>query len=97
MSFDPLTTGIESKDLGGNINVYPNPTQGKFTYNIDLPEASDLIIELVNSSGQVLYRNEVSGAYSFSEEVDARFYANGIYYLKVNDGKQVRIKKVVVF
>jgi hypothetical protein len=96
MSFTELSTGIENKNLSGNINVYPNPTQGKFTYNIDIPEASDLIIELVNSSGQVIYRNEVKGAYTFSEEIDSRLYANGVYYLKVNDGKEVIIKKVVV-
>jgi hypothetical protein len=54
-------------------------------------------VELVNTSGQVIYRNEVSGAYTFSEEIDARFYANGVYYLKVIDNEGVKVKKVVFY
>jgi hypothetical protein len=97
LSFEELTTGIDETDLTGEISVYPNPTHGKFRYSISLGEPSDLIIELVNTSGQVVYRNEVTGAYTFSEELDARFYANGVYYLKVNDGKEIKIKKLVVY
>jgi hypothetical protein len=96
MSFEELSTGVDETGLGSNLVVYPNPTQGKFTVSISNPEAADLTLELVNISGQVVYRNEVKSVYSYNEEIDASAFAKGVYYLKVNDGVEVKIEKVVI-
>jgi hypothetical protein len=89
-------SAVENADLMSSLNVYPNPTTGKFTVNINNPEAADMTIELVNISGQVVYRNEVKAAYSYNEDIDASTFAKGVYYLKVNNGNGVKIEKVVV-
>jgi hypothetical protein len=89
-------TGVEDNALNSNMSVYPNPTTGKFTVNINNAEATDMTIELVNITGQVVYRNEVKAAYSYNEDIDASTFAKGVYYLKVNDAKGVKIEKVVV-
>jgi len=94
MSFRGL--GIESEELVSSLSVYPNPTSGMFTVSISNAEASDLTLELVNISGQVVYRNEVKSVYSYNEEIDASAFAKGVYYLKVNDGEKVKIEKVVI-
>jgi hypothetical protein len=96
MSFEELSTGVDETGLGSNLVVYPNPTQGKFTVSISNAEAADLTLELVNISGQVVYRNEVKSVYSYNEEIDASAFAKGVYYLKVNDGVEVKIEKVVI-
>jgi hypothetical protein len=89
-------SGVDNNDLSSTLNVYPNPNTGKFTVNISNQEASDMTIELVNMSGQVVYRNQVTAAYSYNEDIDASSFAKGIYYLKVNNGKGVKVEKVVV-
>ncbi|MDO8971824.1 MAG: T9SS type A sorting domain-containing protein, partial [Saprospiraceae bacterium] len=89
-------SAVENGDLTSNMSVFPNPTNGKFTVSITNPEATDMTIELVNVSGQVVYRNEVKAAYSYNDEIDASQFAKGVYYLKVNNGKDVKIEKVVV-
>ena len=89
-------TGVDDNALMGNLSVFPNPTNGKFTVSVSNAEASDMTIELVNISGQVVYRNNVKAAYSYTEEIDASEFAKGVYYLKVNDGNGVKIEKVVV-
>jgi hypothetical protein len=87
---------VDNSDLMSSLSVYPNPTNGKFTVSINNPEAANMTLELVNISGQVVYRNEVKGAYSYNEDIDASSFAKGVYYLKVNDGKAVKVEKVVV-
>ena len=87
---------VDNSDLMSSLNVYPNPTNGKFTVSINNPEAANMTLELVNISGQVVYRNEVKGAYSYNEDIDASSFAKGVYYLKVNDGNAVKVEKVVV-
>ena len=88
--------GVDDSELVSNLSVYPNPTNGKFTVSISNAEASDLTVELVNISGQVVYRNEVKAVYSYNEDIDAGSFAKGVYYLKVNNGEEVKVEKVVV-
>jgi hypothetical protein len=95
MSFES-SSAVENGDLTNTLSVYPNPTSGKFNVSISNAEATDMTLELVNISGQVVYRNEVKAAYSYNEEIDATQFAKGVYYLKVNNGKEVKIEKVVV-
>jgi len=89
-------TGVDDSDLTNTLSVYPNPTSGRFNVSISNAEATDMTLELVNISGQVVYRNQVKAAYSYNEEIDASQFAKGVYYLKVNNGKEVKVEKVVV-
>ena len=89
-------TGVDDSELMSNLSVFPNPTTGEFNVSISNAEASDLTLELVNISGQVVYRNEVKGVYDYTEKIDATEFAKGVYYLKVNNGEGVKIEKVVI-
>jgi hypothetical protein len=89
-------TGVDENALSSKLSVYPNPNSGKFTVSISNPEATDMTLELVSISGQVVYRNEVKAAYSYNEDIDASTFAKGVYYLKVNSVNGVKIEKVVV-
>jgi hypothetical protein len=89
-------SAVDNSDLTTSMSVYPNPTNGKFTVSINNAEATDMTLELVNISGQVVYRNQVTAAYSYNEDIDASTFAKGVYYLKVNSAKGVKVEKVVV-
>jgi hypothetical protein len=95
MSFEE-GSGINDNSLASSLTVYPNPTNGQFTVSISNAEATDLTVELVNISGQVVYRNEVKAVYTYNEDIDASEFAKGVYYLKVNDGSEVKVEKVVI-
>jgi hypothetical protein len=94
MSFRGL--GVNNNALTSSMKVYPNPTQGMFTVAISNTEATDMTLELVNISGQTVYRNTVKSVYSYNEEIDASAFAKGVYYLKVNDGENIKIEKIVI-
>jgi len=89
-------SAVENDNLTSNLNVYPNPTHDKFTVGITNDAVTDLTLELVNISGQMVYRNQVKAVYSLNHEIDVSQFARGVYYLKVNNGKELKIKKVVI-
>jgi hypothetical protein len=95
MSFADAS-GVDDNSLTNNLSVYPNPTNSEFTVSVTQAEVSDLTIELVNISGQVVYRLEEKSVYSLTEKIDVREFAKGVYYLKVNNGTEIQIEKVVV-
>jgi hypothetical protein len=95
MSFEDASA-IDENGLANSLQVYPNPTNSEFTVSVTQAEVSDLTIELVNISGQVVYRLEEKSVYSLTEKIDVREFAKGVYYLKVNNGSEIQIEKVVV-
>ncbi|MBW7912550.1 MAG: HYR domain-containing protein [Taibaiella sp.] len=73
---------IEELVAEKGITVYPNPNNGLFTLN--LPSAEEAQILISNVSGQVVYRNNVSGTQKVS--IDLSNKAQGIYVIQVVSG-----------
>ncbi len=90
-----VTTGIPTEDLMASFSVYPNPTSGSFTVNVVNTVNSDLTITLTNIQGQVIYQKVVKNALTCQETIDSQL-ADGLYFLSVNNGKEVKVQKVVV-
>ena len=84
----PVTTGITNSYAEiPEIKIYPNPTTGILTIqgkNIQL-------IEIINISGQLIYRN-LQGLI----QVDLRDQPKGIYIIKIVTDKGTTIKKAVL-
>ncbi len=90
-----VTAGVEPNSLAAVFKVYPNPTSGAFTVEIANPEAVDLNIILTDIQGRVIYQNRVKNAISHQETIGEKL-SKGLYFLSVNNGKEVKVEKVVV-
>ena len=82
----PLNAGIKEDNLSGNIQTFPNPTNGKITI-------------LSNDSPVLNYRiynflGEEITAVIAGNELDLSSQPDGIYFLKINTAKNVIVKKI---
>ncbi len=74
-----------------NVNVYPNPSQGVFT--LDLNTVSDAaFLSIHDLSGQQI----LSQSASISNHLDLRNYPKGIYIMRIIDGAQNINKKLII-
>jgi len=89
------TTGIENLSVFESFRVYPNPTQGVFTVDVQSTRTTDLDISLVDMQGRVMYQNSITGVTSHREIIDTEL-AKGIYFLSINNGKEVKVQKLIV-
>ena len=89
-------TGINDIALENKFNVYPNPANDRFTVSIDNIKSIDMTLQLVNISGQIVYRNELKNIQTQNVEINSRNFAKGIYYLRVNDEAGVKVTKVII-
>ena len=72
------------------INIYPNPTNGQVELkNLNL----DVKVDVFNMMGKLLFTEEVN---TTKNTINLDNYSNGIYLLKITNGKQIEFKKVVL-
>lgn len=105
---DDFYTGPPAKPLGENssigenspqLTIYPNPTSDKTKLSFTV-EANKLVrLELYNVSGKListLYENHSENETSKTIEIDCSQYASGLYFVRLNSGDEVNVKKLVV-
>jgi type IX secretion system substrate protein len=91
-----VVTGVEDVTSNVSFDVYPNPSNGQFTVTINSNQMNDLTIELVNVQGEVIYSHRADDVTSFTGDVDVTEFAKGVYYLRVFNGEEVKVEKVIV-
>jgi len=87
--------GIDENVIG-KVSVYPNPTKGKFTVDIDLPLGSVAAVSVVNLLGEEVKSLNKGELRSNKFEVDLSEFASGIYMVKVQSAKQTLLEKVIL-
>lgn len=74
----------------------PNPTTGLATLDLQLGQAADVRVELVNMMGQTLSMQQLDNSYGQQFSFDLSKQAAGTYFVKVTVGDQVRVERLVV-
>jgi hypothetical protein len=88
-----VCTGLEDLASNSHVAVYPNPNTGLFT--ISSPgNAGKLEVEVLNTLGQTVMKESSRNPESLS--VDMSGYGRGVYYLKIQLNKGIRLVKVVL-
>ena len=89
--------GIQEIGTQQLIEVYPNPTDGQFTLNLE-NVGEGTILDIYNNLGQNMLREKLANAAhaKFTKTFDLSSYPMGIYYLRFTDGDKVYSKKLIV-
>jgi hypothetical protein len=97
-SADPLCRGgigINEVNFSENVSIFPNPTSGTFQLNVYGGEET-LSVMIYDLSGKVIYTENAKGGAVYNKEIDLSKYASGVYYVKVQSGNNIAVKKVAL-
>ena len=86
------TVGMENQNNINGIQLYPNPTNGKFTLFIN-NHVSNTEVTIADITGKII---SSSNYYSSSIELDLTNQSNGTYFIKVQTGDQISTHKIQV-
>lgn len=89
------SVGLEEKSPIHRINVYPNPSNGKFIIESQNLE-SELRLQLLDFSGKLLSEQVFEQSGEFKKELDFSHFTAGIYLLKLQSLNAVEIRKLVI-
>jgi len=94
---EAVITSINSTSNNVNLNVYPNPTSGLFTLNVNTTDVNELNIKVMNMHGQVVFaKNNFDNISNVNEQINLSNNAKGIYFVTVTSDKGIVTHKVVV-
>jgi len=90
-----ITSLENSSNLMKNIQVFPNPTDGKFI--VILKGKFDKIEwEILDISGRVLQKNFLQNHTDFQTKIDLRSYHSGLYFLHLKTDKGTLTQKIIL-
>lgn len=76
--------------------VYPNPSTDKLFLKGNFSPNETINIQILNANGQGILKQRVKSAAANALSLDISHLAAGLYYVKMNDGKQLDFKKIIV-
>ena len=89
-------TAVNDPFAGVNIRIYPNPNNGLFKLTINNFKSGRHGIEIMNIHGQILFRNVINDPTGFSESIDLTKFGKGLYLLRIIDGNNTKVKKILI-
>ncbi len=87
---------VSINEFQPDLMVWPNPSSGKFTLNMNLANSESVILEVVNSSGQQVKKFDLGRINNIEKEVDLTGMPPGLYFVKVHTSNAVYHKKLIL-
>lgn len=91
-----IVTGITDPNFGQSLSIFPNPFNGTFTFDLTLPESMQVTATVYGLNGAVVWSGQSTGnVMHFRETVNAQSVAAGVYFLRIQAGDHLIVRKVV--
>ncbi|MFL5764886.1 MAG: PKD domain-containing protein [Bacteroidia bacterium] len=93
-----VNTGLADANNAFSLSVYPNPNDGNFEIHFNVPVKANYIVELTNTLGQLIYKEELSDfSGKFTKKLSVTEYGKGVYNLMLMNDKNEVVKKIIVY
>ncbi|MES2139729.1 MAG: GEVED domain-containing protein [Bacteroidota bacterium] len=89
-----LCAGIKEENEVAVFSLYPNPSQGEFTIATTSSSKNDIVIEVADIEGRVIYKEKINKF--TSKTIQLNNAAPGIYFVKIQEAENSRIQKLII-
>ena len=98
MNFGTLWTpsSINETTFNGNLSIYPNPTNGIFTIEMNDVEKDVYTIKITNVLGQKIFRISQSVNGIYKENIDLSTFQKGVYLIQIKNSTTTITERIIV-
>ena len=81
--------------VGLNIEVYPNPTNGTIMLDIE-GESDGFVVDILDINGKSIHNQSIGSiASGVRKAIDLSHVADGMYFLRLDDGQSTITRKLI--
>lgn len=92
-----VLTGVAEVDNNASLQLYPNPNDGRFIIHAEDIHATEVLLEVVNATGQLVYRQKAAiHNNTLHEPMNIQALAAGVYLLKLEAGGKTYTQRFTV-
>jgi hypothetical protein len=92
-----LITGAENKETSMFFEVYPNPASDEVTIEYALEKNQSVSYEITDLSGRIIHSLHLGEKLGFQQmKISVEDLATGLYFIKLNAGADVIVKRLLV-
>ena len=77
------------------LRIYPNPSDGIFTIEINKTESNKISVEILDITGKLVYRNDYPVLGTMKETIDLQNLNKGMYFLRIMEGDKISTMKLM--
>ena len=78
------------------VRVYPNPSNGAFTSNIEMSDASTVSIAIMDIAGKVVYNDNLGVVSKLTKTINIQGMAAGVYTIRYATAKGIATQKLII-
>lgn len=86
---------VESIEFGDLLRIFPNPSKGLVTMEINNAGNSDMDMAIVDINGRIVYRDVLHPG-KVIEVLDLSSFSSGVYFVKIRSETSIGIKKLIL-
>ncbi len=90
------TSSIDETVFEGSLKVYPNPTNGAITINLNNITADNYTLTLSNVLGEEIYSVSTLINGTYKEEIDLSSFGKGAYFINISNSNSSVTERIVV-
>lgn len=93
---NPVSSGLQEWEQRIRLDIYPNPSVGRFILDASFPNVQSGEIRLINLLGQDYLYKVFSGQKHLKETIEPDFLTPGIWIIKVISGELSTTKRLII-
>jgi hypothetical protein len=88
--------GISEVIGGGQVSVYPNPSEGLLNLEVFGSVRKELNVAVLNAHGQIIYTEMIKAPSNYKGTIDLTHLARGMYFIRFQVAEEVKMQKIVI-
>ncbi|WP_111684775.1 zinc-dependent metalloprotease [Winogradskyella tangerina] len=89
---------LSTSEFSGNdgFSIYPNPNNGEFTVSLNNPLSDKIAIELFDINGRRIFERSFNAIQNFRGIIKLDSVQSGVYLVRVIDGTNSSVKRLII-
>jgi hypothetical protein len=90
------SSSVNEQSAYNNLRVFPNPSNGLFTLEMNTGKNESLSLEVTDAQGRIIRKENIRVTSAMRYAIDMQGEPKGIYFIRVNGEEGTRTMKITV-